>query len=110
KPMLLFGWSSCPLKSKNQKRNRSIEIIMVDFQRYSVLLTDLDNTLYDWTSYFVPSFRAMVVCLNRETGESIDNLMADFASVFRRHGSVEYSFAIEELQTLARLHPNLTPN
>jgi FMN phosphatase YigB (HAD superfamily) len=81
---------------------------MVDFRRWSVLLTDLDNTLYDWTGYFVPSFRAMVVYLSRQTGESVDTLMADFASVFRRHGSVEYSFAIEELDTLARLHPGLT--
>ena len=78
---------------------------MPDFKNWGVLLTDLDNTLYDWTGYFVPSFRAMVVCLSKQTGESVDTLMADFASVFRRHGSVEYSFAIEELETLARLNP-----
>ncbi len=82
---------------------------MNDFWRCNTLLADLDNTLYDWMAYFVPAFRAMVVYLSKETGIDVDTLMADFATVFRRHGSVEYSFAIEELETLARLHPELTP-
>jgi len=78
------------------------------FGRSRVLLTDVDNTLYDWVGFYVPAFRAMVVALSERTGIDVPTLMADYAAVYQRHGSVEYTFALGQLETLKRLHPTLT--
>ena len=32
-------------------------------KQYSFLITDLDNTLYDWVTYFSTSFTAMIEAL-----------------------------------------------
>ena len=40
----------------------------------AVLLADIDNTLYDWPSFFAPSFRAMIHALSRELDVSEDQL------------------------------------
>ncbi len=63
----------------------------------ALLLTDLDNTIYNWIDYFAPSFRAMVHVLSRETGLSESVIIEDFKRVFSRHKSVEYAFSIQEL-------------
>lgn len=63
-----------------------------------VLLTDLDNTIYDWVDYFVPCFNAMLAALVDATGHDERCLIDDFRSVFKRHHSVEYSFSVQELR------------
>lgn len=65
-----------------------------------LILTDLDNTIYNWVDYYGPSFRAMVHVLARETEESEDDLIASFCHVYETHGSVEYAFSIQELPIL----------
>lgn len=77
--------------------------------RQIALVTDLDNTLYDWVGFYVPAFRAMVGRLAAETGLAPDVLLADFQAVHRRHGTVEYSFAIEELPSLLARWPDGVP-
>jgi len=62
-----------------------------------LILTDLDNTIYNWVDYFAPCFRAMVHVLARETKESEDTLIAAFCQVYELHGSVEYAFSVQEL-------------
>ncbi len=57
----------------------------------TLLITDLDNTLYNWVDYFAPSFRGMAKALSREMGVSLDGLFEDFKEVFSRRGSLEYS-------------------
>lgn len=68
-----------------------------------LLITDLDNTLYNWVDYFAPSFRAMVHALSRETGMEESELIEDFRSVYARHGSLEYSYTVQELQACQKL-------
>jgi len=63
----------------------------------TLLITDLDNTLYNWVDYFAPSFRGMAKVLSREMGVPIDVLLEDFKKVFAYRGSLEYSFAVQEL-------------
>lgn len=70
-----------------------------------VLITDLDNTLYNLVDYFAPAFRAMVHALSRLLSVPEDFLMDEFRDVYRRHGSVEYSFSVQELATIRRLPP-----
>lgn len=68
-----------------------------------IVLADIDNTLYDWGAFFAPSFRAMVYALVRELGVSEDQLYYEFKQVFARHGSLDYAFTIQELDSVRKL-------
>lgn len=64
----------------------------------AAILTDLDNTIYNWVDYFAPSFRAMVHVLARRTSVDEEAIVNDFRRVFNQHGSVEYAFSVQELR------------
>jgi FMN phosphatase YigB (HAD superfamily) len=61
---------------------------------------DLDNTLYDWVSYFVPAFRAMVEVLVGEYSADEAELLASLQRVHSARGTTEYAFALSELDVL----------
>jgi phosphoglycolate phosphatase len=69
----------------------------------SVLLADIDNTLYDWPSFFAPSLRAMIHVLSRELRVKENQLYEEFKTVFKRHGSLEYAFVVQELDCVRSL-------
>jgi len=66
-----------------------------------LVITDLDNTIYNWVDYYAPSFRAMLEELARITGIDETTLKASFKRVHQTHHTSEYAFAIEELDVLA---------
>ena len=66
----------------------------------SVVITDLDDTLWDWVGIWYESFKAMLDQLERDSGIERDVLIKDFKEVYTRHNTTEYSFAIEELASL----------
>ena len=66
-----------------------------------LLLTDVDNTLFNWVDYFGPSFRSMIHALSRSAGVAEDVLTAAFRDLYRRYGTTEYSFAIQQLSIFA---------
>jgi phosphoglycolate phosphatase len=68
-----------------------------------LVLIDLDNTLYDWVAFFVPSMLAMLDELCVELSAEPDQLREELRSVFKQHGSVEYSFCLQALPAVARL-------
>jgi phosphoglycolate phosphatase len=74
-----------------------------------LLVTDLDNTLYDWVGSFAPSFRAMA----RELAVLLDvdeaRLYREFKSVHCRHHNSEHPFAAFELPSVRRSFPRATP-
>lgn len=78
-------------------------------RRFDLVITDLDNTLYDWEAFFVPSFRAMLDEVRRISGLDSDELEASFRRVYQRHRTTEYAFAIEELDALGGVEPALSP-
>lgn len=65
---------------------------------YSVLVTDLDNTLFDWVEIWHRSFSAMVDELHRGSGVPYDVLLDEIRAIHRRHGTSEYAFVAEELE------------
>lgn len=65
-----------------------------------LLVCDLDNTLYDWVSYFVPSFYAMVDSVVQITGCDREKLLDEFRHVHQRQGDSEQPFALLETQTV----------
>ncbi|MDQ2643160.1 MAG: HAD family hydrolase [Myxococcota bacterium] len=73
-----------------------------------LLITDLDNTLYDWVGFYVPSFLAMVEEIHRISGLPTETLKKAFKRVHEKHGTTEYAFAIEELDVLVALDEGLS--
>jgi FMN phosphatase YigB (HAD superfamily) len=63
----------------------------------AAILTDLDNTIYNWVDFFAPSFRAMVHALAREIGASEESLTEQFKGVFAEYGSLEYPYTVQKL-------------
>lgn len=55
-----------------------------------LLITDLDDTLYDWLGYFIPSFYGMVDEIASITKINKDVLLKEFKSIHQSYGSVEY--------------------
>ncbi len=58
--------------------------------------TDLDNTLYPWVDYIVPSLEAMVASLAATTGLPRIRIVQSLKAVYAKHQSNEYPFAIQE--------------
>lgn len=65
-----------------------------------LLITDLDDTLYDWLGFFIPSFYGMVDEIVNITGINRETLLKEFKSIHQRYGSVEYPFAALELPSI----------
>lgn len=67
------------------------------------LICDLDNTLYDWVAYFVPSFYAMV---DRAVGIlecDREELLDDLREVHRAHQNTEEPFALLQTNVVRRV-------
>jgi len=71
----------------------------------TLLITDLDNTLYDWVTYFASSFRAMVKDLAKVLDIDEETLLDEFKVVHQHHGSSEHPFAIFELPSVQHAFP-----
>ena len=71
----------------------------------TAVITDIDNTLYDWMAMWVPAFDGMLTRLAADSGVPREQLEREFSVVHQRHGTTEYAFAIQELPSLVALHP-----
>ena len=65
-----------------------------------LVVCDLDNTLYDWVGYFVPSFNAMVDAAVDIMGCEREQLLDDLRDVHQRHHDSEHPFALLETATV----------
>jgi phosphoglycolate phosphatase len=65
-----------------------------------LIVTDLDDTIYNWLGFYIPSFRAMLREVEHISGISRESLVRSFRKVHQRHGTTEYAFALEELDVL----------
>ena len=74
--------------------------------RKTTLITDFDNTLYDWFHMWDQSFRPMLAEIVRISGVSEDVLIPEIRRVHQRYGTSEYAFLIEELPSLKGAFPN----
>ncbi|HET9554235.1 MAG TPA: HAD family hydrolase [Anaeromyxobacteraceae bacterium] len=64
--------------------------------RLRAVVTDLDNTLYPWVDYIVPSLEAMVASLTATTGLPRVRIVQSLKAVYAKYQSNEYPFAIQE--------------
>lgn len=65
-----------------------------------LVVTDLDNTLYDWVTYFVPSFYTMIETAARILGVSVDQLLCEMKSVHESYGSSEHPYSLLDAPTV----------
>ncbi len=67
---------------------------------FKLLICDLDNTLYNWVAYFVPSFYAMVDKAVELLDCNRDTLLDDFREVHQRYHDSEHPFSLLETRTV----------
>jgi phosphoglycolate phosphatase len=75
----------------------------------SLLVTDLDNTLYDWFEIWFGSFEPMLREIVRISGIPEHQLLQEIRSVHQLRGTSEYSALLQELPSLGGLHPGRMP-
>jgi phosphoglycolate phosphatase-like HAD superfamily hydrolase len=73
--------------------------------KVSLIITDLDNTLFDWVEIWYRSFSAMLECLLKKSKIPRQTLISEIREVHQREGTSEYAFLIEELPSLREKHP-----
>jgi len=77
----------------------------VELRSISVVVTDLDNTLYDWLGIWYASFNPMLECLVAESGIPRQQLIDEIKVIHQLHKTSEYAFLIEEIPSLRAKHP-----
>lgn len=68
--------------------------------RKTVLITDLDNTLFDWFDMWYASNSAMLTKVSEISGVGLDQLLPEVKSVHQKHNTAEYAFVLESLPSL----------
>ncbi len=74
--------------------------------RKTTLITDFDNTLYDWFDMWHRSFTAMLAEIVRTSGLKEEDLLPQIREIHQRHGTSEYSYLIEEIPALKERFPD----
>ncbi len=71
---------------------------------YKLIVTDIDNTVFDWVNYYVTAFNALLDTVASTIGSSRELLAAESRDVFSEHGSIEYPFLAQELQSVNKFY------
>jgi phosphoglycolate phosphatase-like HAD superfamily hydrolase len=72
--------------------------------RISLLVTDLDNTLWDWFEIWYASFSALLNGIVSISGIPQEELEPEIRKIHQARGTSEYSYLIGELPALNDLH------
>lgn len=72
--------------------------------RISLLVTDLDNTVWDWVEIWYQSFSALLSEIVSISGIPQEKLEPEIRRVHRLRGTSEYSYLIGELPCLQKKH------
>jgi FMN phosphatase YigB (HAD superfamily) len=75
----------------------------VTLLKKTALITDLDNTLFDWVDLWYKCFSAMLNEIVRISGLPRETLIPEIRAVHQKYGTSEYSLLIEELSSLRPL-------
>lgn len=75
-----------------------------------LLVTDLDNTLYDWVGSFVPAFYAMAEEAAEILDVDLETLLDELRAVHQRHGSSEHPFSLLETESVRARHRGMPPS
>lgn len=70
--------------------------------KYQLLVLDIDNTIFDWVSYYVNSFWPLLEKASQIVGVEPEKLAHEARDVFDREGSTEYPFVVQCLPSVER--------
>lgn len=73
-----------------------------------LLVCDLDNTLYDWVTFFVSAFYSMVDEVVTLTKCDREQLLDDFRFIHRKYHDLEHPFALLETKIIRDVFSGLT--
>lgn len=73
-----------------------------------LLITDLDDTLYDWTGFFVPAFYAMAEEIAAITKIEQSQLLQEYKQVHQALGTLEFPYATLRLPSIQRFFSGLS--
>ena len=73
--------------------------------KISLLITDLDNTLFDWVGSWYASYSALIEVLSSQSGIDKEQLYTESQQIFQKYQTSEYAFLIENLPSLKSKHP-----
>ncbi len=73
---------------------------------YQLIVTDIDNTVFDWVNYYVASFNALLDTVASIIGSTRQALANEAKDVFTAHGSIEYQFLVQELKSVNHFYGN----
>jgi phosphoglycolate phosphatase len=71
----------------------------------SLLVTDLDNTLWNWFDIWYAPFSAMLEEIVGLSGIDRATIIAEIRAVHQVRGTSEYTYLIQELPSLQKRHP-----
>ena len=69
-------------------------------KKKTAIITDLDNTLFDWVDLWVTCFSSMLQGIITISGVSREILIPEIRAIHQKYGTSEYSFLIEEIPSL----------
>ena len=75
-------------------------------KKVSVVITDLDNTLYDWLDSWYRSFTVFLDAIVEASGISRNQLENEIRPVFQKYGTSEYPFFLQEIPSLQERFPD----
>lgn len=73
--------------------------------KITTVITDLDNTLFDWVEIWFSGFNALLETLISLSGVPKQTLTSEIRKIHQRHRTSEYAFLIQEIPSLQKLHP-----
>lgn len=77
-------------------------------KKKSVLITDLDNTLFDWFSVWYHSFSAMLDEVVNITQIPKSVLISQIKPIHQKYGTAEYAFILEKIPVLKDMYGDRT--
>ncbi|HGS5286041.1 HAD-IA family hydrolase [Vibrio cholerae] len=77
---------------------------MNDKPKKSVLITDLDNTLFDWFDIWRSTFIPMLNRTVEISGIPREQLIKEIKLIHQKHGTAEYAFVLQEVPSLLSMY------
>lgn len=71
-----------------------------------LIVTDIDNTVFDWVSYYVRAVEGLIEFLAHQSGIEKNILFEEARSVFGAQGSIEYPFLVQQLPSILKQFGN----
>ena len=70
-----------------------------------LLVTDIDNTVFDWVTYYVTAFSQMLQKVAEIIGSDYNTLAQESRQIFLEH-TIEYPFVVQELPSVIAFYGN----